>query len=388
MKITCQACQSKYTIADDKIQGRVAKVRCRKCGATVVVDATGGVAPAAPAPAEPLWSVTVDDGEPRSMRMAELVDAYHSGVVTAESFVWREGMGDWLPLGEVAEVVEALHAGAAAPAEPAHAEPAYPEPAYAEAAPGDDSAAPPASSNDPASGKFTGARDEQSVLFSLSALTTASSRPVATAAPIGKGTTKEDSGLIDLGALAKASQPAPAAAAAAPVAPAPAVLFPPALGTVEVPAPVAAHAAPPPAAKKSNTGLLVGIGVAVAGLAIAGALVFKSEPPPPPPVAAAPVVTTPPPVVAPAPVAAPTVTASAEPVATASAKPAPVAAPAVAVKRPATLGGSVAPKAPTTPAAATTPKPAPAAPAGGKKSGCGCSASDLQCQIRCSAIGK
>jgi len=42
MKITCQACQSKYTIADDKIQGKVAKIRCRKCGATVLVDASAG----------------------------------------------------------------------------------------------------------------------------------------------------------------------------------------------------------------------------------------------------------------------------------------------------------------------------------------------------------
>ena len=45
MKITCQACQSKYTIADDKIQGKVAKIRCRKCGATVLVDASTAARP-------------------------------------------------------------------------------------------------------------------------------------------------------------------------------------------------------------------------------------------------------------------------------------------------------------------------------------------------------
>ena len=33
MKITCQACQARYTIADDKIVGKMVKIRCKKCGA-------------------------------------------------------------------------------------------------------------------------------------------------------------------------------------------------------------------------------------------------------------------------------------------------------------------------------------------------------------------
>ena len=43
MKISCQSCQSKYNVADEKVQGKVVKIRCRKCGATIVVD---GNAPA------------------------------------------------------------------------------------------------------------------------------------------------------------------------------------------------------------------------------------------------------------------------------------------------------------------------------------------------------
>src|SRR5690349_12033727 len=72
MKITCQACQSKYTIADDKIQGKVAKIRCRKCGATVLVDASAGgrgngsVAP--PAQSD-VWLVSVADGDQRPMQL-------------------------------------------------------------------------------------------------------------------------------------------------------------------------------------------------------------------------------------------------------------------------------------------------------------------------------
>ncbi len=41
MKITCQSCQSKYNVADEKVQGKIVKIRCRKCGATIVVNGAG-----------------------------------------------------------------------------------------------------------------------------------------------------------------------------------------------------------------------------------------------------------------------------------------------------------------------------------------------------------
>ncbi|NUN93934.1 MAG: zinc-ribbon domain-containing protein [Verrucomicrobiae bacterium] len=41
MKITCQSCQSKYTVSDEKVQGRTVKIKCRKCGATILVNSAG-----------------------------------------------------------------------------------------------------------------------------------------------------------------------------------------------------------------------------------------------------------------------------------------------------------------------------------------------------------
>jgi len=41
MKITCQSCQSKYTVSDDKVQGKTVKIKCRKCGATILVNSSG-----------------------------------------------------------------------------------------------------------------------------------------------------------------------------------------------------------------------------------------------------------------------------------------------------------------------------------------------------------
>jgi predicted Zn finger-like uncharacterized protein len=396
MKITCQACQSKYTIADDKIQGKVAKIRCRKCGATVLVDASGGgpqtngsVTPATgSAGAEDAWLVSVAEGEQRTMKLEEVIDAYNTGVVTGETYIWKDGMADWVPLAEAPEIVAALNdaSGAAAPAQP--------EPASAPAAPlrAPVAFSPPvaaAARREPTRGRSgdlfgagaaeeevatsapaqaaraqpaavatsghlgaastavsaTGARDEHSVLFSLNALTSNAKPAAATSSsPSSRPTTTEDSGLIDLNALAKAqaARPAEAAPLAPPATP---FLFPAALGTVETEEPTQA--------KKSSMPLLIGGGVAVAGLAIALALVAtrKSDEPAP----------------------APATSLSAAPT------------PEVPTKRAGAATGArpSAPKGGGQPAAAPPPPPAPVK----RASPCGCAAGDLQCQIRCSATG-
>lgn len=38
MKLSCPTCQARYTIADDKVRGRIVRIRCRRCGAIVVAS--------------------------------------------------------------------------------------------------------------------------------------------------------------------------------------------------------------------------------------------------------------------------------------------------------------------------------------------------------------
>ena len=126
MKISCQACGTKYTIADDKIRGRKVRVRCKSCSTPIVVDtaqaeadaqaeaaaaASGGSpdAGAAPDAGDP-WTVNLSDTEQRTMTTEEIVTGYHSGTVTDDAFAWKEGMDDWVPLLEVPELRAAIEA--------------------------------------------------------------------------------------------------------------------------------------------------------------------------------------------------------------------------------------------------------------------------------------
>ncbi len=47
MKVSCPSCDSKYTIADEKVVGRKVKVRCKSCGGQIVVDGTQPIPPEA-----------------------------------------------------------------------------------------------------------------------------------------------------------------------------------------------------------------------------------------------------------------------------------------------------------------------------------------------------
>jgi len=213
MKVSCQACGAKYTIADDKVRGRKVKIRCKSCGTPIVVDGQGdapaapaaGGAPAAAAPAAATgpsasWSVNLSDTEQRTMSTEEIVAAWKSGEVTTDAFVWKDGMGDWVAVLECAELAPLLAGGAAAAPAPDAGTPFGPTVVTAPTAsarlsgggrgagvdlfnasasagsPDEDEVAtsapalPTAGSTAYDDGKMTGARNENSVLFSLDSL--------------------------------------------------------------------------------------------------------------------------------------------------------------------------------------------------------------------------
>jgi predicted Zn finger-like uncharacterized protein len=49
MHLACQTCQARYRIADERVRGKIVKIRCKKCGTIVTVD---GPLPRDPPPLE------------------------------------------------------------------------------------------------------------------------------------------------------------------------------------------------------------------------------------------------------------------------------------------------------------------------------------------------
>jgi predicted Zn finger-like uncharacterized protein len=267
MKIVCGSCQAKYSIADEKVAGKVFKIRCKRCSEVIVVrgdqEASGASAAQAGDEAAPdaIWHVVINGEQAGPYAPSQLAEMLNAGKLDWEAYVWTEGFENWLPMRDVPDLVTAISG-------PPESEPqAQPEPvrvavgapAYSAAQPsmGADpfadegggggggmfaSAAQPAAarpnlfvagSSSQADNPFeaegrvvasapsprvsmdqamTGARNENSVLFSLKnlqALATGSSAP--SAAPMSSPPGRpgfaggEGSGLIDIRALASAT---------------------------------------------------------------------------------------------------------------------------------------------------------------------------------------
>lgn len=266
MKIVCDACQAKYSISDDKVQGKVFKIRCKKCSNIIVVRG-GASAAEAPAPAaqekdtrvydygydgaagggeEAVWHVVINQDQVGPMTAAEVQQRFSAGEIDAETYAWREGFADWLPLSQVDTFAAFVAAGsttsaaggggAAAVSSMSSMFGGNDESGTVRSDPGDLFAAASAgassrsheddgdlfgskpskssstSANAAAEAKLRGERNENSVLFSLNNLAQlASDKPAPNAGvssmPSGHATGAaggEGSGLIDIRSMANA----------------------------------------------------------------------------------------------------------------------------------------------------------------------------------------
>jgi predicted Zn finger-like uncharacterized protein len=143
MKIACQSCGAKYSIADDKVQGKkVFKIKCKKCGADIIVrgdQAAPGDQPSADVSAglaavgadqfpedeatrvvggggdnDPIWHAAIDDNNTGPFSISQLKQYVASGQVNGETSVWKDGFADWKPLKDVPELAVQLLSGAPA----------------------------------------------------------------------------------------------------------------------------------------------------------------------------------------------------------------------------------------------------------------------------------
>ncbi|WPB79528.1 AgmX/PglI C-terminal domain-containing protein [Archangium violaceum] len=177
MNFSCNKCQRRYSIADDKVRGKTVKVRCKNCQNVISVEGPpaeteestrvvsladverlreqdrslaeeeSAAAVAQPAPAAAAANMSWEDEPTRTMPLRDasspwfvmvkskqegpldegaLSELVASGAVTARSYFWQQGMPDWKRGQDIPEL-----AGFFAPAAP----PPAPPPPPARAAP-------------------------------------------------------------------------------------------------------------------------------------------------------------------------------------------------------------------------------------------------------------
>ncbi len=232
MKIECDKCAAKYSIADEKVRGKTFKIRCKKCSNVIIVRDKGAAADAdtddsGADQAAPGWHLAINGETVGPLAEDDVRARYAGGEIDKDTAIWQEGFEDWIPLGDVATFADlpdaapmgggyddgygqdeddpfananqedyAAGAAAASAAAVAASAPMNPGPAS------------------PRVSSLTGQRNENSVLFSLDSLqalatggnqapkpTAGSNQHVGTKGLATTAPGSEGSGLIDIRAL-------------------------------------------------------------------------------------------------------------------------------------------------------------------------------------------
>jgi predicted Zn finger-like uncharacterized protein len=129
MKFYCEQCNTKYSIAEEKVRGKVLKVRCKSCGNIITVRDPEAPTPAAQDPvassrpgppkapgASPRipqtnWYYSVNGQSSAAMDLEVLKGRYETGELGDESYVWHESIIEWKPVREVDIFESALAKG-------------------------------------------------------------------------------------------------------------------------------------------------------------------------------------------------------------------------------------------------------------------------------------
>lgn len=122
MKVVCESCQAKYQVPDERVAGKKLKIRCKRCGATVLIrgdlsqsgladspqpaaSAAGAIAPDSLAPAlDTEWHASVDGESYGPFDTNGLLIWLGEQVAGWDAHVWREGFTDWQLARDVAEL--------------------------------------------------------------------------------------------------------------------------------------------------------------------------------------------------------------------------------------------------------------------------------------------
>jgi predicted Zn finger-like uncharacterized protein len=172
MKFVCDRCQTRYTIADEKVRQRILRIRCKTCSNVITVQSgevirgpqdassrlapTGGAAAAAvsrtsskvarapearPPQTRHEWYVAVDGAEKGPLDCNEAAKYIITFKPEQSVHVWKEGMDGWKRPKDVAIIAQEISALRRAPDRPAAPAPEDP-PAGSSSAPVPAGAAP------------------------------------------------------------------------------------------------------------------------------------------------------------------------------------------------------------------------------------------------------
>jgi predicted Zn finger-like uncharacterized protein len=123
VKFVCDKCKTRYSIGEDRVRGKILKIRCKNCANVITVregmdagdenrtghstmavplvgsNTSGPVA--APSSLHEEWYVSIDGVQTGPLSLQDAQRWITSKPVEADLHCWNEGFDDWLPVDKV-----------------------------------------------------------------------------------------------------------------------------------------------------------------------------------------------------------------------------------------------------------------------------------------------
>lgn len=113
MKFYCDSCNAKYLINDEKVAGKILKIKCKKCQHIIIVRepaelaasrATGSSPQALRPPSEGVeWFYAISGQTYGPHSLDELEGRFSTGQLGDEAYVWNHTMAGWIPATDAPE---------------------------------------------------------------------------------------------------------------------------------------------------------------------------------------------------------------------------------------------------------------------------------------------
>lgn len=101
MRAVCDTCGARYRIPEEKLEGKILRIRCRKCeNVFTVKDSSGSDAVAARQASAGEWFFAIGGESFGPYTQEELLDRFESGRLGVETYIWKQGFSEWMPVTE------------------------------------------------------------------------------------------------------------------------------------------------------------------------------------------------------------------------------------------------------------------------------------------------
>lgn len=106
VKVRCQKCGARYGIPEDRVRGRMLKIRCKNCSSIIEVWSSEGAIKSVIDRGKKLWFVVVKRERIGPMTEQEVRERFERGEIKARTYAWRQGFSKWERLRDIPEFKE------------------------------------------------------------------------------------------------------------------------------------------------------------------------------------------------------------------------------------------------------------------------------------------